>query len=177
MSAARLRDQSGYTLAELLTAMAVLGLLLAGLLLTLQEGQNAYQYGASRAEVQQNARIALDRMLRELRTAVSFTTATANDVKFTYYDDTGTNVTVEYSLAGTNLQRNQTGAAGQPETLIGGVQNLAITYYDVSNAVTVTATAVRSVEIALTTRPEDTTLAPPNVRTAVVTGRVRVRNE
>ena len=46
-----MRDERGFTLAELLTAMAVLGLLLAGLFLTLQQGQNAYLYGAGRAEV------------------------------------------------------------------------------------------------------------------------------
>lgn len=177
MKAPRLRDQRGYTLAELLTAMAVMGLLLAGLLLTLQEGQTAYQYGAGRAEVQQNARVALDRMLRELRAASSFTTSSASDVKFTYFDDTGANVTVEYSLSGTDLQRNQTGAANQPQVLIGGVQSLAIVYYDINDAVTTTAANVRSVDITITTRPEDTTLAAPNIRTAVLEGRVRVRNE
>ncbi len=179
-----MNNERGYTLAELLTAMAVMGLLLAGLLLTLQEGQNVYQYGAGRAEVQQNARVALDRMLRELRAATTITTSTATDVKFTYFDDTGTNVTVEYNLSGVpaagspvNLRRNQTGAANQPAVLIGGVSGLTITYYDINNAVTTTAANVRSVDIRLTTVPEDTTIAAPNVRTAVLQGRVRVRNE
>ncbi|HKB25461.1 MAG TPA: prepilin-type N-terminal cleavage/methylation domain-containing protein [Methylomirabilota bacterium] len=185
-----INDQRGYTLAELLTAMAVLGLLLAGLLLTLQEGQTAYQYSAGRAEVQQNARVALDRMLRELRTATTIITSTSTDVKFTYCD--GTNpattpcdstmlITVEYSLSGASapylLQRNQTGAANQPDTLIGGVSALTITYYDINNVVTTTAANVRSIDIQLTTRPEDTTIAAPNIRTAVVEGQVRVRNE
>ena len=80
----RMNNERGYTLAELLTAMAVMGLLLAGLLLTLQEGQTAYQYGAGRAEVQQNARVALERMLRELRSASTITTSSANAVTFTY---------------------------------------------------------------------------------------------
>jgi prepilin-type N-terminal cleavage/methylation domain-containing protein len=188
-----MNNERGYTLAELLTAIAVMGLLLAGLLLTLQQGQTAYQYGARRAEVQQNARVALDRMLRELRSATTIITSTTTDVKFTYCD--GTNpattscdstmlVTVEYTLSGTpsagspvQLQRNQTGAANQPDILIGGVGALTITYYDVNNAVTTTAGNVRSVEIQITTVPEDTTLAAPNIRTAGVGGRVRVRNE
>ena len=88
-----MRDERGYTLAELLTAMAVLGLLMAGLFLTLQEGQTVYLYGAGRAEVQQNARVALERMLRELRTASSVATSSANDVKFTFLDDTATSST------------------------------------------------------------------------------------
>jgi len=43
MSALRaLRDERGFTLAELLAAMAVLGLMMAGLFLTLQGGQGTY---------------------------------------------------------------------------------------------------------------------------------------
>jgi len=172
-----MNNERGYTLAELLTAMAVTGLLLAGLLFTLQEGRDVYQSDAARAEVQQNARVALERMLRELRAATTVTTSAANDVKFTYFSAAGTNDTVEYSLNGGQLQRNQTGAAGQPETLIGGVQNLVITYYDINDVVTTTAANVRTVDIKLTTQPENPTVAPQNVRTAIVEGRVRVRNE
>jgi len=177
----QMNNERGYTLAELLTAMAVMGLLLAGLLLTLQEGQTAYQYGAGRAEVQQNARVALERMLRELRSASTITTSSANAVTFTYLDDTNTLITVAYSLSGAGapylLQRNQTGAANQPDTLIGGVTSLAITYYDPSGVATSTAANVRSIDIQITTRSEDATLGAPQIRSAVMEGRVRVRNE
>ncbi len=170
-------NERGYSLAELLSAMAVLTLLLAGLLVTFQEGQNVYSFGAGRSEVQQNARVALDRMLRELRTAAQITTATSNDIQFTFVDDSGASVTVEYSLGGTNIQRNQTVPAigGQPATLTGGVAGLTITYYDVSNNTTTTPGNVYSVDIQLTTQPEDTSL--PNSPRVVVQGRVRLRNE
>jgi prepilin-type N-terminal cleavage/methylation domain-containing protein len=175
------RDERGYTLAELLTAMAVLALLMSGLFLTLQEGQNVYLFGAGRAEVQQNARVALERMLRELRTASSVATASASDVKFTFLDDTATLVTVEYSVAGTSLQRNQTvpALAGQPDTLVGGVNNFTVTYYDINNVATTTAANVYAVDISITTQSEDTTLASysPANRQATVAGRVRLRNE
>ena len=179
-----MNNERGFTLAELMVAMAVMALLLAGIFVTLREGQSSYQYGAGRAEVQQNARVALDRMLRELRTASAITTSTATDLKFTYLDETSTSITVEYTLSGTpsagnpvQLQRNQTGAANQPDVLIGGVNALTFTYYDFNNAVTTTAANVRSIDIQITTVPENTALAPPNVRTALVEGRVRVRNE
>ena len=179
-----MRDERGFTLAELLTAMAVLGLLLAGLFLTLQQGQSAYLYGAGRAEVQQNARVALERMLRELRDASSVATASANDIKFTFLDDTSTLVTVEYSLSGASapylLHRNQTvpALAGQPDTLVGGVSNFTVTYYDITNVATTTAANVYAVDILITTRSEDTTLASysPANRQATVAGRVRLRN-
>jgi prepilin-type N-terminal cleavage/methylation domain-containing protein len=176
-----LRDERGYTLAELLAGMAVLGLMMAGLVLLLQAGQGTYLYNSGRVEVQQNARVALLRMLSELRTASSVATAGASDVKFTYLDDTGTSVTVEYSLTGTSLQRNQTvpAVAGQPATLVGGVNTFAVTYYDISNNTTTTAANVYAVDISITTKSEDTTLASysPANRLATVEGRVRLRNE
>jgi prepilin-type N-terminal cleavage/methylation domain-containing protein len=176
-----MRDEGGFTLAELLTAMAVLGLLMAGLFLSLQEGQSVYLYGAGRTEVQQNARVALERMLRELRTASSVATASGNDIKFTYVDATSTSVTVEYSLSGTSLQRNQTvpAIAGQPATLVGGVSNFVVTYYDATNSATTTAANVFAVDVSITTQSEDTTLASysPANRQATVAGRVRLRNE
>ncbi len=178
-------NERGYTLAELLTAMAVLGLLLAGLFLTLQQGQTVYAFGAGRAEVQQNARVALERMLREVRTATKITTANASSVTFEFLDESNTLVTVAYTLNGTALQRNQTApapAAPQPETLIGGVSSLALTYFDLNNtqlASPVAAASVYGVDISLTTRSEDTTLASyaPANRQAVVAGRVKLRNE
>jgi prepilin-type N-terminal cleavage/methylation domain-containing protein len=176
-----LRDERGYTLAELLTAMAVLGLLLAGLFVTLQQGQSAYLYGAGRAEVQQNARGALERMLSELRTGSSFATASGNDVQFTYEDDSSppVAVTVEYNVSGTNLQRIQTAPTAATDTLVGGVTNFTVTYYDINNNTTTTAGNVYGVDIAITTRSEDTTLASyaPANRQATVAGRVRVRNK
>ena len=176
-------NERGYSLAELLSAMAVLTLLLAGLLVTFQEGQNVYSFGAGRSEVQQNARVALDRMLRELRTAAQITTATSNDIQFTFVDDSGASVTVEYSLNGTNIQRNQTVPAigGQPATLTGGVATFTVTYYDIFNAdinsytPAKTAADVYTVDIQLTTQLEDTSL--PNSPKVVVQGRVRLRNE
>src|SRR5205807_1529069 len=111
----------------------------------LQQGQNAFQYSTGRVEVQQTARMAVDRMVHDLRTGSTVTASTATSVSFQYIDDTGATVTVQYSLNGTDLQRNQTNpvpAAAQPETLIGGVNALALTYYDSSNGATLTALTV-----------------------------------
>jgi len=177
----KMNNERGYTLAELLTSMAVVGLLMAAIFLTLHQGQAAYLFGAGRAEVQQNARIALDLMTSELRTGSQVSAATATSITFRFLDESSTLVTVQYSLNGTNLERNQTvpaPATAQPEVLIGGVSNLTFTYYDMNNVVTTTATSVRAVDIALTTQPEDTTLAPsaPGNQRAVVGGRVLLRN-
>lgn len=176
-----MKNENGYTLAELLTSMAVIGLLMAGLFLTLQQGQAAYLFGAGRAEVQQNARVALDLLMRELRTGAQVSAASATSVTFRFLDETNTVVTVQYALNGTNLERNQTvppPATAQPEVVIGGVSSLALTYYGVNNVVTTTAANVRTVDITLTTQPEDTSLAAyaPGNRSAIVEGRVLLRN-
>jgi hypothetical protein len=107
-------------------------------------------------------------------------TADADDVQFTFLDDTNTLVTVEYSVAGTTLQRNQTvpAVAGQPDVLVGGVTGFTVTYYDITNTATTTANAVYAVDISITTRSDDATLASysPANRRATVAGRVRLRN-
>ena len=55
-----LLDQRGFSLAELLMVVAILGLMLAGLVFVRQQGQQSYLMGAHRVEAQQNARVALD---------------------------------------------------------------------------------------------------------------------
>lgn len=181
MSGHHMSNEGGYTLAELLTSMAVVGLLMAAIFLTLHQGQAAYLFGAGRAEVQQNGRVALDLMTSELRTGAQVSAATATSITFRFLDESSTFVTVQYSLNGTNLERNQTvpaPATAQPEVVIGGVDGLTFTYYDVNEVVTTTAANVRAVDVALTTRPEDTTLAPsaPGNQRAVLRGRVLLRN-
>jgi Tfp pilus assembly protein PilW len=183
----RLTGQKGFSVAELLIAAAMTSLLMAAVFMILQQGQNAYLFGAGRAEVQQTSRGALDRIARELRTGIAVTAATATSITFQYIDDSGAalgnvpvTVTVQYSLTGTNLQRNQTvpALAGQPETVIGGVNAFALTYFDTNNVATTTAADVRTVNVRLTTQVQDvaTTIVSPANQRAVVEDRVRLRN-
>jgi Tfp pilus assembly protein PilW len=180
--------QKGFSAAELLIAAAMTSILMAGVFVVLQQGQNAYLFGAGRAEVQQTARGALDRMARELRTGIAITAATSSSISFQYIDDSGValgnqpqTITVQYSLNGTNLQRNQTApvpAAPQPETVIGGVNAFTLTYFDTNNVATTTAADVRTVNVRLTTQVQDVpaaTVSPANQR-AMVEDRVRLRN-
>jgi len=64
-----IRNQRGFTAAEMLVSAAVIAIIMAGLLSLLMSGQQSYVAGANRAEAQQNARLVLERMVRELRTA------------------------------------------------------------------------------------------------------------
>ena len=152
------RSQRGFTLAELLVVIAILGLMLAGLLAIQMSGQTTYLIGAHRVEAQQNARVALELMIRELRSAKSVT-AVPSATDMTFVDENGT--VIQYQLAGTTLNRTATGCAGcdgLATPLIGGVQTFTLTYYSAYNGATNTGTT--------TTQANQVTL----VRVQFVTG-------
>ena len=164
-------NQRGYTLTELLVAMAMLALVLSGVYTLQRQGLYSYMMGSAKVEAQQNARVALDLMIRELRSATSVTATAAGDL--TFVDQNG--VTLRYNLNGTALQRTENGVVS---ILIGGVQSLALTYRDSNGAVTGAPANVANIMIAITTRPQ---AANPCAASAlnqkmIVQDQVRLRN-
>jgi len=173
-----LRDQRGFSLAELLVVTAVLGLVMAAVISIQQKGQQVYTYGSNRVEAQQNARVALDVMTRELRSAQQMVTlGSASDV--TFLDQNSTQV--QYQLSGTNLNRI---SGGNTTTIIGGVQALTMTYCAVWNAVSnncttaaATPAAVKVVRVQLTARTEDAAgTGSLGDRRTTVESAIRLRN-
>ena len=176
-----LRDERGFTLAELLVATAIIGMVMAGVFVIQRQGQQAYLFGSNRVETQQNARVALDLMARELRSSTSITTlGSATDITFVWTDEGNVAHTIRYALAGTTLNKTFDGAT---TPLIGGVQSLAMTYYsayDVYNGTytqTSNNTLVKVIRINLTTRTEETaaTGSPGDAR-AVMESTVKLRS-
>jgi prepilin-type N-terminal cleavage/methylation domain-containing protein len=175
------KDQRGFTLAELLVVAAVLGLILAAVVVIQQRGQEAYLFGSHRVEVQQNNRAALELMVRELRSANSVT-ATPSATNLTFQDEN--NNSIQYQLSGTTLNRTVTVAGTATTTpLIGGVQTLAMAYYSAWNGATNTGTTtttpalVRLVQLQLTTGTEDQVgSASPGNQRSTMESLVRLRN-
>ncbi len=128
------RSQQGFSLAELLVVVAILSLMLAGLVAVQMSGQSSYLIGAHRVEAQQNGRVALELMVRELRSAQSVT-AVPSATNMTFVDENGT--AIQYQLAGAVINRT---AAGVATPLIGGVQTFALTYYSAYDGSTNTGT-------------------------------------
>jgi prepilin-type N-terminal cleavage/methylation domain-containing protein len=128
------REQRGFTLAELLVVIAILGLMLAGLVSVQMQGQDTYLIGSRRVEAQQNARVALELMVRELRSAQSMT-AIPSATNMTFVDENG--ATIQYQLSGAVINRT-TGGVTTP--LIGGVQTFALTYFSTYDGSTNTGT-------------------------------------
>lgn len=71
----RASKQDGFTLIEMLVVMAILGVVVAGLAVLFSGALNSQSDQTNRAEVQQDARLGLDRMRREIRCASDITTA------------------------------------------------------------------------------------------------------
>ena len=152
----RLRhDERGFSLAELLIVVAVLGMMLAGITFAQMQGQTSYLIGSRRVEAQQNGRVALELMARELRSAQSVT-AIPSSTDMTFVDENGN--TIQYSLSGSTLNRT-TGGVTSP--LIGGVKGFTLTYLSAYNGSTGTSTPallptrVRFVRLQLVTGTEE----------------------
>jgi prepilin-type N-terminal cleavage/methylation domain-containing protein len=176
-----LRDQRGFTLTELLVVAAVLGMILAAVVLVQQQGQQAYIFGSHRVEVQQNNRAALELMLRELRSATSVT-AVPSATNLTFLDENGN--TIQYQISGAILNRTITVAGTATTTpLIGGVQTLTMAYYSDWNGATNTGTTtttpaqVKLIRLQLVTGTEDQVgSGSPGNQSATMETLVRLRN-
>jgi prepilin-type N-terminal cleavage/methylation domain-containing protein len=138
-------DEAGFTMPELLIALAAIGLVLGAVVSVQESGLRSYVTGSNRMETQQNARIALDRIEREIREASAITTAGSTSITFTAQD--GVTV-VTYALAGGALERN--GVA-----LVGGVESLTFVYRGPNDAAGATAANTRRIDIAIRTRTEE----------------------
>jgi Tfp pilus assembly protein PilW len=169
-----LTSEGGFTLNELVMVVALVAMVVAGTFILQQQGQWAYIMGAARVNTQQNARLALDLLVNELRTSSGVTSApncnnaTSGGTSISF---TSAGATITYQLSGTDLRRTDgTGTS----TLIGGVQTLNIWCYQ-TDGVTLTATAasVASVLVKLSTQDETVASAKQH---AVVQSRVRLRN-
>jgi hypothetical protein len=160
---------------ELLAAFAMLAAVLAAVAMIQQSSMLAYVMGSHKTEVQQNARVALERMAREIRqTSSNLTAATATSLSFVDQNDGATT----YALNGTNLTRT---AGGVAVTVIGAVQTLTFAYRDINDGVLATPVGtpgnVFRVDITIQTASEGTVVAGGNADTrAELATSVRLRN-
>jgi len=141
--------QSGFSLFELLVAMSLLILLLAGVFGILSVSVTSWLEGSSKTEVQQVARQAVDTMVREIQYASSITRNSATSLTIVTVQ-AGTSKTINYYLDTTTIPqiiyRNDGSGA---RALTGGstvnvsVSSLSFTLFPASGT-------KRAVEIRLT---------------------------
>jgi len=156
------RDDRGYSLVDLLVALAVGGGVLAMTATLLHQGLQAWVWGSSRVEAQQAARYALERMAGELREAGYDPTVAgiaaiviAEPTRVALQRDLNGNGIVDptrervtYLLrAGEDTLRRDAGGGAQP--VIDGVRGLRLTYLDRTGGETADPAEVRAVRIRL----------------------------
>lgn len=192
-----IRNQSGFTLLEMLISSAVFVIILFAIYLMLTTNQVTYMRGENRVEIQQNGRVAMRRMAREIRMAgydpssaipaqgsqTAIQVANANIVTF-IADLDGDDVTdwVRYRLQGNQLIRDSSswvGGAWNPpianptsSVLADSLSALSFTYFDRTDTGTATLADIRRITLGITL--QDT--ASGFQDTFPLTSDVRLRN-
>jgi hypothetical protein len=150
----------GVNLAELLVVVALLGIVFAPTLTALEQGQRAYAIGTARVEAQQNGRIALERLAREIRGAgaggIGFDAiSVAERERIVLHADrdgdgraAAPGETITWLRAGTVLRRD---AGGGAQPIVDGVRQLLLEYLDAAGRPTAIPADTRTVVITLTT--------------------------
>jgi hypothetical protein len=182
----RVDDDRNVSLAQLLVATALTGVMLSGLWTALDEGQRVYASGSAQVEIAQSGRVGLQRLVNELREAghgphpERFTAiALAEPSTIVLQQDLdgdgaifGNGETVTWLLRGSVLRRN---AGGGAQPIINGVTQFLLTYLDGRGTVTTRLPDIRVVQVRLTVGA-----AVPSVLSATapytLTTQVRLRN-
>jgi len=190
-------SEKGFTLIEVLVAIAIAGIVMAGIYSAYYSQQKSYVVQEQVAEAQQNLRAAMNFIEREIRMAgcdpmgsadAAIITAGANSIQFSedisdgaggssngVIDTDSENIT--YYLEDGKLRRSTIdGATGNPivHTLAENIQGLNFTYFDadtneIAQPITsATIVNIRSVRVGMT--------APAGTNQRAVTAHVKCRN-
>jgi prepilin-type N-terminal cleavage/methylation domain-containing protein len=124
----------GFTIIELIVVIALFVILVSVIPMIFLTGLKSWSSGRNRAQIREEANLAMEMMVRDLGQADTITVATASAITFAAdVDNDNANETVAYSRdAGNNLIR---AVAGTAIALNSDTQALTFTYTDLNNAV------------------------------------------
>lgn len=151
-----MRNEDGFTLIELLIAVASVVLVAGAIVLVYQTGNKSYLVGAARIDMQQTARVVMDRMISEIRHAHEVTVSNSNSVtiKTNQYS---TDQVRSYHLDTANKILRLDEGNNTNQELATGVSSLSFVYYDKNGNITTTPTDVRKIKITITVETEGNT--------------------
>lgn len=138
----------GFTLIELVIVIIITGILAASITSLISQGSIAYLTAQNITDADWQARLAIERMVRDIRairSSADISTASATQLTFTDFGGTS----ISYTLSGTSLLRNS-------QILADGISALSFTYYDENGASGASAITLRYVKIALTITQKNT---------------------
>lgn len=119
--------ERGFTLVEVVVAVSIFSLVVGAALALYQQAVLSWHKDEAGVDVQESLRIGLDRMSRELRTAVKFNKASKNSIEFESADGK----TVYYEANGGQLMRQVNPSGSNP--VANYVTGLTLMYYDGNN--------------------------------------------
>lgn len=140
-------DQRGFTLVELVLTVVLVGIVAGMASVFLRQGLNAFIAEDARADITNQAGLAVERMAREIRTLRSRTAADipgcCSAATLSFVDLSGNNIV--YTAAGNTITRNGTALA------TGGAVALTFSYFQQDGVTPATlATQVWSIQVDLT---------------------------
>jgi prepilin-type N-terminal cleavage/methylation domain-containing protein len=145
-----MKKNAGFSLIEIVMVIIIIGIIAAIASRILMQGVSAYLTNINIINSDWQGRIALERMVRDIRAIRSptdITTASASTLAFT--NTSGTSIS--YTLSGSTITLNG-------NVLADGIASLTFTYYDSSNAITATPSAIRYILISINVTQNNTNL-------------------
>lgn len=199
MKPSRLNKKRGFTLIELLIGIALSGIVISAIYSLYISQSKSYTIQGQIAEMQQNARVAMDMMVRDIRMAgydpteaagAGIVAASSNSIQFTADlnddgDTSDSNENITYSLYDSggdgdqDLGRN-TGGGNQP--VAENIEDLGFVYTLADGSTTsnpADAGQIRKVQVSLTARtdkPDPDYTDNSGYRQRTLTSMVIVRN-
>lgn len=167
----------GFTLVELMLAMAVGTIVMAAVMGSFASQHRSYLAQNDVIAMQQNARVAMDLLIRDIRSAgfdpenrgAGITVAAANSLTFTRENDTNTGLeTIAYSLYDAyatvpandglvdDLARQITDAGGASagrQAVAEDISQLAFRYLDSNGEITANLANIRSIQVSMLVTP------------------------
>jgi Tfp pilus assembly protein PilW len=128
-----MKHQKTITLVELMISLVLFIILAGSFLWIFTTGLKLWHFGKNRAGIRQGGTLAIDRMVRELSQASSFTIVQSNQVKFDAdLDNDGSDETVTFVVEGGDLIETIDGTAA---VLAANVDTLIFSYRDLNDDV------------------------------------------
>ena len=106
-----IKNKNGFSLIEMMVALGILSLIIIGLVTFFSGGTRAWVTGQYQLEAQRNARLSMDRMVREIREGKNIINGseTSITVRVPHFDVNGnidSYYSVTYALNNTTIQRD-----------------------------------------------------------------------
>jgi prepilin-type N-terminal cleavage/methylation domain-containing protein len=166
------KNSQGFSLIELLIVIAILGVILTGIYSLFMSANKSQISQDLEVEMQQNARSAMDFIVRELRNMMpltplsnclentSNTCATSGDkIQFTSMTDTTYSRTFSWSSTDNILRFLNPSISPVREKLADNITAISFTPFDANNISTTSLDSVQRIDITLTAR---TSMIDPN---------------